>query len=83
MIEFFLGALCGVAAYLSYKALKDLNALDIEQEIEASDMISKLRTRAQIRRQASDRKSVQEGRPDRLADQLEHAADLIERLKKR
>lgn len=41
----------------------------------------RLRVRAQIRRQIPSRKSVQEGKPDRLADLLEEAADEIDRLR--
>ena len=44
-------------------------------------LVFRLRKRAEIRRQIQDRKSVQEGRPDRIADLLEEAADEIERLK--
>lgn len=40
----------------------------------------RLRKRAEIRRQIPTRKSVQEGKPDRLADLLEEAADEIDRL---
>jgi len=40
----------------------------------------RLRKRAEIRRQISSRKSVQEGAPDRIADLLEEAANEIERL---
>jgi hypothetical protein len=40
----------------------------------------RLRKRAEIRRQIKDRKSVQEGAPDRIADLLEEAADEINRL---
>jgi hypothetical protein len=46
---------------------------------EQQTLVEKLRNRAAIRRQASTRKSVQEGKPDRLADLLEEAADEIER----
>ncbi len=45
-------------------------------------LIFRLRKRAEIRRQIQDRKSVQEGRPDRIADLLEEAANEIERLQK-
>lgn len=45
-------------------------------------LVYRLRKRAEIRRQISDRKSVQEGTPDRIADLLEEAADEIERLSK-
>ena len=43
-----------------------------------SDLIERLRIRAQIRRQVPTRKSVQEGQPDRLADLLDEAADALE-----
>jgi hypothetical protein len=45
-----------------------------------SDLIYRLRKRAEIRRQIPTRKSVQEGNPDRIADLLEEAANEIERL---
>jgi hypothetical protein len=44
------------------------------------DLVYRLRKRAEIRRQISTRKSVQEGQPDRIADLLEEAADYIENL---
>lgn len=40
----------------------------------------RLRTRAGIRRTAKGRKSVEEGKPDRLADLLDEAADKIDAL---
>ncbi len=43
-------------------------------------LIFRLRKRAEIRRQIQDRKSVQEGKPDRIADLLEEAANRIEEL---
>lgn len=46
------------------------------------DIVYRLRRRAEIRMQASTRKSVQEGKPDRLADLLNEAAQEIERLRK-
>lgn len=46
-----------------------------------SDLVYRLRKRAEIRRQIPDRKSVQNGEPDRIADLLEEAADEIERLR--
>jgi hypothetical protein len=45
------------------------------------DLVYRLRLRAEIRRQIQTRKSVQEGKPDRIADLLEEAADEIERLR--
>ena len=46
-------------------------------------LIFRLRKRAEIRRQIKDRKSVQEGANDRIADLLEEAADEIEKLSSR
>ena len=43
-------------------------------------LVYRLRKRAEIRRQIQDRKSVQEGKPDRIADLLEEAANRIEEL---
>ena len=45
------------------------------------DLVYRLRKRAEIRRQIPDRKSVQEGQPDRIADLLEEAADYIEQVR--
>jgi hypothetical protein len=42
------------------------------------DLIYRLRKRAEIRRQITTRKSVQEGAPDRIADLLEEAAAALE-----
>lgn len=47
-----------------------------------TDLIYRLRKRAEIRRGISTRKSVQNNEPDRIADLLEEAADEIDRLKK-
>jgi hypothetical protein len=49
-------------------------------EINEEDLVYRLRKRAEIRRQISSRKSVQEGKPDRISDLLEEAADEINRL---
>lgn len=46
-----------------------------------NDIVYRLRKRAEIRRQISTRKSVQEGKPDRIADLLEEAANEIEKLR--
>lgn len=46
-----------------------------------SDIVYRLRKRAEIRRQISTRKSVQEGAPDRISDLLEEAANEIEELR--
>jgi hypothetical protein len=51
--------------------------------MDKEDLVYRLRKRAEIRRQISTRKSVQEGAPDRIADLLEEAANEIERLRNR
>lgn len=43
-------------------------------------LVYRLRKRAEIRRNIQTRKSVQEGKPDRIADLLEEAADKIYKL---
>ena len=50
--------------------------------ITEEDLVYRLRKRAEIRRQIAGRKSVQEGKPDRISDLLEEAANEIERLRK-
>ena len=42
-----------------------------------SDLVERLRKRAEIRRSITTRKSVQEGKPDRIADLLEEAAGAL------
>jgi hypothetical protein len=44
------------------------------------DLVFRLRKRAEIRRQITTRKSVQENKPDRIADLLDEAAERIEDL---
>jgi hypothetical protein len=44
-------------------------------------LVFRLRKRAEIRRQIKDRKSVQEGAADRIADLLEEAADELTELR--
>ncbi len=57
--------------------MKDESHLPVAEQ----SLVFRLRKRAEIRRQIQDRKSVQEGKPDRIADLLEEAANEIERLK--
>jgi hypothetical protein len=54
---------------------------DRGEVVNEEDLVYRLRLRAEIRRQIHTRKSVQEGKPDRIADLLEEAADEIERLR--
>jgi hypothetical protein len=56
--------------------MKDESHLPVSQQ----SLVFRLRKRAEIRRQIQDRKSVQEGTPDRIANILEEAADEIDRL---
>lgn len=45
-----------------------------------SDLIERLKKRAEIRRNIKTRKSVQENKPDRISDLLEESAKYIENL---
>jgi hypothetical protein len=45
-----------------------------------NDLVFRLRKRAEIRKQITTRKSVQNNEPDRIADLLEEAANKIEAL---
>jgi len=49
--------------------------------VSEQSLVYRLRKRAEIRRNIADRKSVQENRPDRIADLLDEAANEIERLR--
>jgi hypothetical protein len=49
--------------------------------VSEQSLVFRLRKRAEIRRNIKDRKSVQEGAADRIADLLEEAANEIERLR--
>lgn len=53
----------------------------IDPTLDLLDLILRLRIRASIRRKISTRRSVQEGKPDRLADLLEESANVLSRLK--
>lgn len=48
--------------------------------VSEQSLLFRLRKRAEIRRQIQGRKSVEEGKPDRIADLLEESANEIERL---
>lgn len=56
--------------------MKDESHLPVAEQ----SLVFRLRKRAEIRRQIKDRRSVQEGAPDRISDLLEEAADELERL---
>jgi len=50
-------------------------------KFDENDLVYRLSKRAEIRRQIATRKSVQEGKPDRIADLLEEAANEISILR--
>jgi hypothetical protein len=59
--------------------MKDESHLPVKDQ----SLVFRLRKRAEIRRQISSRKSVQEGAADRIADLLEEAANRIEELEEK
>ena len=59
--------------------MKDESHLPVAEQ----SLVFRLRKRAEIRRQIPSRKSVEEGRSDRMADLLDEAADCIDALTKR
>ena len=64
------------------ESIVDIEREKTEKMIDPTlDLILRLRIRASIRRKISTRKSVQEGKPDRLADLLEASANELSRLK--
>ena len=58
--------------------MKDESNLPVAEQ----SLVFRLRKRAEIRRQIPGRKSVEEGKTDRIADLLDEAANEIERLQK-
>jgi hypothetical protein len=57
--------------------MKDESHLPVAEQ----SLVYRLRKRAEIRRQIPGRLSVTEGKPDRIADLLDEAADELESLK--
>lgn len=57
--------------------VKDESMLPVSEQ----SLVFRLRKRAEIRRSIKDRKSVQEGAADRIADLLEEAAAELEALR--
>ena len=51
----------------------------MNKPIEEQTLVERLRIRASIRRNNTERKSVQEGKSDRISDLLEETANEIER----
>jgi hypothetical protein len=56
--------------------------MNMLNKFDENDLVYRLSKRAEIRRQIASRKSVQEGKPDRISDLLEEAADEIAILRK-
>ena len=54
----------------------------VKTPVSEQSLLYRLRKRAEIRRQIPNRKSVEEGSEDRIANLLEEAANEIENLKK-
>lgn len=54
--------------------------MKVTKPVAEQSLTERLRNRAAIRRDIQTRKSVQEGKPDRLADLLDEAANRIEAL---
>ena len=64
------------------KSIIDIEREKTEKLIDPTlDLILRLRIRASIRRKISTRRSVQEGKSDRLADLLVESANELSRLK--
>lgn len=61
----------------------DDNSCPGKPGVDENDLVYRARKRAEIRRQIPNRKSVQEGKPDRIADLLEELANEIENLRKK
>lgn len=52
------------------------------QKMVENDIVYRLKKRAEIRRQIPGRRSVIEGKPDRISDLLEEAAEEIMKLRR-
>lgn len=61
---------------------KDIDMMTITKPLDDQTLVERLRIRASIRRNNKERKSVTEGKPDRISDLLEEAANEIELLHK-
>lgn len=70
--------------YLAHADLLDWKArIEAAQGEDVREAVISLKKRAQIRREIPGRKSVELGEPDRIANQLDHAATLLESLSAR
>lgn len=59
----------------------DVTTSGCATSIDKQDLVYRLNKRAEIRRAAKGRKSVEEGKPDRISDLLEEAAKEIATLR--
>jgi hypothetical protein len=66
---------------LSPMECNGVDCLDNIRPVTDQPLIYRLRKRAEIRRQIPGRLAVVEGKPDKIADLLEEAANEIERLR--
>jgi hypothetical protein len=66
---------------LSPTECNGVNCLDNIRPVTDQPLIYRLRKRAEIRKQIPGRLAVTEGKPDKIADLLEEAANEIEILK--
>jgi hypothetical protein len=76
---------CGYCSSRPKKPMHETNTdnpIDFPQVVPQDDLVYRLRKRAEIRRQITTRKSVQENQPDRIANLLEEAAQRITALEK-
>jgi len=67
------------ALHVANERIAELENLLKENTDVVKDLIYRLRKRAEIRRSITTRKSVQEGKPDRISDILEEAANALEK----
>ena len=74
--------LCNTVVYNSLAQLAQAESFQesLQVPLTEQDLVYRLRKRAEIRRQIPGRRSVEQGKPDRIADLLEEAAAEIERL---
>lgn len=68
---------------LSPTECDSVNCLDNIRPVIEQPLIYRLRKRAEIRRQIPGRLAVVEGKPDKIADLLEEAANEIEQLRRK
>lgn len=75
------GHYCDGCARAYYACVCNKEEVKPVVSIDEEDLVYRLRKRAEIRRQIPTRKSVQEGKADRIANLLEEAAKEITRLR--